>query len=151
MQIIEVDPHAAEVMVLRRRHHAFALEVTPPDHVHAFDPALPLADTTFVGAHLDGVLLGIGALRVIGPDHAEVKSMHTLPEARGRGVGRAVLADLLERARGAGMRRVSLETGTYDAFAPARALYASMGFVPCPPFADYSDNPFSTCMTLHLG
>ena len=71
--------------------------------------------------------------------------MHTDRAARGRGVGRAMLAHLLDTARSRGFRQVSLETGTTAAFAPARALYESAGFVPCGPFAGYQpseDNVF---------
>ena len=76
--------------------------------------------------------------------------MHTAAVARGRGVARAVLDHLLAIARERGYARVSLETGTTEAFAPARSLYASAGFVRCPPFAEYTDNDFSVCMTRPL-
>ena len=76
--------------------------------------------------------------------------MHTRAGVRGRGVAKAVLVHLLGMARERGYERVSLETGTTEAFAPARALYASAGFVRCPPFAQYTDNEFSVCMTLAL-
>jgi putative acetyltransferase len=61
-----------------------------------------------------------------------------------------MLEHLLAEARAAGMRRVSLETGTTDAFAPARAMYRAAGFVPCAPFGEYTDNPYSVCLTLAL-
>jgi putative acetyltransferase len=70
-------------------------------------------------------------IKRLGPHHAEIKSMHTAEAARGRGIGRAMLTHLLDVARGRGFRRVSLDTGTTAAFAPARALYQSAGFVPC--------------------
>jgi putative acetyltransferase len=57
---------------------------------------------------------------------------------------------LLAVARARGIRRVSIETGNTDAFAPARALYTGAGFQPCEPFGDYVDSPFSTWMTLRL-
>ncbi len=84
------------------------------DHEGLLDPAL-----TLFGYRVDGVLLAIGALRHLDENHVEVKSMHTAEEARGRGVGRAMLDHLISVARERGYRRVSLETGTTDAFAPA--------------------------------
>ena len=60
--------------------------------------------------------------------------MHTVEEARGRGVGRALVDHLIGVARERGYRRVSLETGRRPAFAPARRLYASAGFEPCEAF-----------------
>jgi putative acetyltransferase len=53
-------------------------------------------------------------------------------------------------ARAEGWRRLSLETGSMAAFAPARSLYAAAGFTPCAPFGDYHASPNSTYMTLYL-
>jgi putative acetyltransferase len=92
----------------------------------------------------------VGALRELDPVRGEVKSMHTAPAARRRGVGRAIVVHLLSVARVRGYERVSLETGTMDAFAPARDLYVAMGFERCAPFGDYTDNPHSICMSLTL-
>jgi putative acetyltransferase len=61
-----------------------------------------------------------------------------------------MLEHLISVARQAGYRRISLETGSMAAFAPARALYASAGFMPCEPFGAYRESPNSTYMTLGL-
>ena len=82
--------------------------------------------------------------------HGELKSMHTRAGARGRGVARAVVHHLLGIARERGYRRVSLETGTPDEFAPARALYTNAGFRPCGPFGGYQVSPYNTFMTIEL-
>ena len=66
--------------------------------------------------------------------------MHTAAPARRQGAGRLLLAHLLDLARERGVDRISLETGSADAFAPARAMYAAAGFVPCGPFGDYPDS-----------
>ena len=120
--------------------------------MHALDLEALLAPTiTFFGMRDGkGTLLAVGALRELGGDHGEVKSMHTIAEARGRGIGRAMLDHLLALARDRGYRRVSLETGTMAAFEPARRLYARAGFKKCQPFADYFVSPNSVCMTLEL-
>jgi putative acetyltransferase len=76
--------------------------------------------------------------------------MHTAQAARGRGIGRAMLDHLIGVARERGCLRVSLETGSMDAFAPARSLYANAGFRPCGPFGDYRPSRTSTFMTLSL-
>ncbi len=145
------DPRRDDVRALLGRHLAFARATSPPVDVHALDvDALVEPGVAFYSYRLDGRLLGVGALKRIDASHAEIKSMHTAADARGRGVGAALLAHLLEVARDRGFRRVSLETGTQEAFAPARALYARAGFVPCGPFADYPDSPNSAHMTLVL-
>ncbi len=76
--------------------------------------------------------------------------MRTAMAFRRTGVGRAVLARILAEARARSYTRVSLETGSQPAFAPARRLYESVGFTCCPPFGSYHDDPNSVFMTLRL-
>lgn len=145
------DPRRPDVRALLERHRDFALGQTPVEHSFALDtdglldPAI-----TFFSYRAGGTVLGIGAIKVLGPDHAEIKSMHTAEIARGRGIGRAMLTHLIEQARARGVRRVSLETGTTAAFGPARMMYASAGFVPCGPFAGYQPSDDNFFMTLDL-
>jgi putative acetyltransferase len=140
------------VAALLRVHLARARELSPPEHVHALDiDGLLDPAVTFFSARRDGLLLGVGALKELDPTHGEVKSMHTAAAARRQGVGRAMVEHLLAVARQRDYRRVSLETGTGDDFRPARTLYAAAGFSTCPPFSHYTDNPYSTCMTIVLG
>jgi putative acetyltransferase len=150
--VIDVDdPNAPDVRALLDRHLAFAHEQSPPQHVHALPPER-LADpaVTFFSARRDGTVVGVGAIKELDPRHGELKSMHTGQEVRGQGVARAVLEHLLGVSVDRGYERVSLETGGTDAFVPARTLYASAGFEPCPPFDGYTANDFSVCMTLDL-
>jgi putative acetyltransferase len=118
-QIAVADPRQPDVRALLARHLEFALAQTPPEHSFALD-AEELLDPaiTFFSVRGHGSLLGIGAIKRLGPHHAEIKSMHTAEAARGRGIGRAMLTHLLGVARTRGFRRVSLETGTTAAFAP---------------------------------
>lgn len=146
------DPRAADVQELLRRHLEFSRAHTPPEHAFALglagllDPAI-----TFCSFRRGGELLAVGALRQLSGGHAEIKSMHTAEAARGLGIGRAMLAHLIGLARARGCTRVSLETGTMAAYAPARALYTSAGFRPCGPFGDYQASPDNTFLTLALG
>ena len=145
------DPRADDVRALLVRHLAFCNEHSPPEDVHALDvDGLVDPRVSFFSLRRDGVLLGVGALKQLDRQHAEVKSMHTAEAARGRGVGRAMIEHLITVARTQGCRSVSLETGTMDAFAAARSLYASIGFEACGPFGDYVESPNSTFMTLEL-
>lgn len=146
------DPDAPDVRRLLAAHLAFAHDNSPPEDVHALDEVgLRSPDISFFSARADnGELLAVGALRQLDPTHAEIKSMHTSAAARGRGIGRAMLLHLLELARSRGCTRASLETGTMAEFEPARALYASAGFVPCEPFGGYHPSANSVCMTTLL-
>lgn len=145
------DPRTADVRALLTTHLAVAHEVTPAGHVHALDVDRLLdPSVTFFSARRHGVLMGVAALRELASDHGEVKSMHVAAAERGGGIGAALVDHLLSVAAGRGYRRVSLETGTMPAFDAARRLYERSGFVRCPPFAEYTDNPYSVCMTRAL-
>jgi putative acetyltransferase len=145
------DPRATDVRQLLERHLAFANSHSPPEDVHALDvDALLDPAVTLFSFRLNGELLAVGALKQLDRQHAELKSMHTAQAARGRGIGRVMVDHLIGVARGCGFRRVSLETGSMPAFAPARSLYANAGFRPCEPFGDYSPSRNSTFMTLSL-
>lgn len=151
LEITADDLTGDDVRALLETHLAFSHSAGPRQYSFALDAeALSEPGVTFYCARRAGELLGIGALKRLDETHAELKSMHTRAEARRQGVGRAMVLHLVAAARGAGYRRVSLETGTMDEFAPARALYAEVGFVPCPPFGDYEETPYNTCMTLLL-
>ena len=145
------DPRKPDVRGLLDRHLVFALAQTPPEHSFALDVAglLDPAVTLF-SFRAGGSLLGIGAIKRLDAQHAEIKSMHIAEAARGRGIGTAMLAHLLGVARAAGFCRVSLETGTTAAFASARALYQRAGFILCGPFAGYQPTEDNLFMTLEL-
>jgi putative acetyltransferase len=145
------DPQSEDVRQLLSRHLAFARAQTPPEDAHALGPdGLLDPSVSFFSFRRAGELLAIGALKEIDPSHAEVKSMHTTEGARRQGVGRAMLEHLLGVARERGYRRVSLETGSMEAFVPARSLYSAAGFTPCEPFGDYRPSRNSAYMTLAL-
>jgi len=145
------DPRAADVRALLERHLAFANLHSPPEDVHALDVAGLLDPAiTFYSFRLNGELLAVGALKRLDQDHAELKSMHTAEAARGRGIGRTMLGHLIGVARERGFGRVSLETGSMDAFAPARSMYTKAGFSECEPFGDYIPSHNSICMTMSL-
>ena len=145
------DPRADDVRDLLARHLAFASDHSRPEDVHALDhDGLEDPDVTFFGARSGGELLGIAALHELDETHGELKSMHTAEEARGRGIGRAMVDHLVGVARERGYRRVSLETGSTEPFAPALALYGSAGFTRCERFGEYPPDRENTFMTLEL-
>ena len=151
MRIIDGDFSDARVIDLLRIHLAGSRANTAPGSAHALDIAgLQSPDISFWTIWQDDALLGCGALKRLAPDHGEVKSMHTAQASRRKGVGSAMLRHIVATARARGMARLSLETGSWDHFAPARALYARHGFVECGPFADYVLDPNSVFMTLDL-
>jgi putative acetyltransferase len=151
LEIAVDDPRAPDVQALLERHLAFANEHSRPEDVHALDvDGLLDPAVTFFSVRRDGELLGVGAIKHLAHDHAELKSMHTAEAARRTGVALALVGHLLAVAEAQGYDRVSLETGSQRAFAPARSLYEAAGFEPCGPFSDYPDRPASTFMTRGL-
>jgi putative acetyltransferase len=145
---IEVDDVTRpEVLALLEEHLGNMREITPPEHVFAFDAAkLRAADVTFWTAWDGGTLLGCAALKELSPASGEVKSMRTQAHLRRTGTGRALLNHIIEIARGRGYSELFLETGRQEAFAPAHALYRSAGFRDCGPFGSYTDNGNSVFM-----
>lgn len=151
MQITVDDLTDPAVVELLDGHVSQLRSISPPESTHALDLEGLRAPGVTVWVARDGdAVLGCGALTEIEPGHGEVKSMRTAPGARRRGVARAVLAEILAEARRRGLARISLETGSDDFFAPARALYAAHGFTECGPFGGYRLDPHSTFMTLEL-
>jgi putative acetyltransferase len=96
------------------------------------------------------LLIGCGALKELDSLHGEIKSMRTPQALRRRGAGRAILNHIIAVARTRGYQRLSLETGSMEAFRPAQKLYESAGFSFCGPFGEYREDPNSAYMTMRL-
>ncbi|MFN0162706.1 MAG: GNAT family N-acetyltransferase [Burkholderiales bacterium] len=139
------------VQALLEEHLRNMYEVSPPESVHALDiSGLRRPEVSFWAAWEGDLLLGCGALKALDASHGEVKSMRTPSALRRRGAGKAILAHIITTARQRGYGRLSLETGSMAAFAPACRLYESFGFRYCAPFGSYTEDPHSLFMTLLL-
>lgn len=132
--------------------HLDELEPTAPiESRHALDlRALKDSRIRLWVAHEGDDLVGTAALAELAADHEELKSMRTDPRRRRSGIASTMISRLLQDARARGVRRISLETGSMEYFAPARAFYRKHGFVQCPPFGGYVEDPNSTFMSLAL-
>lgn len=152
MKITEDDLASDDVETLLGEHLDDMAKHSPPESIHALDlSALRAPDVTFwVVRDNTGQLLGCGALKELDKTHGELKSMRTSSAHRRKGVASAILSHLIQEAASRSYTRLSLETGSGDAFDPAHALYERFGFRFCGPFADYVEDPFSRFMTLEL-
>ena len=149
--ITPADPRSPDIRALLDEHIAEMRSVSPLESKHALDAeALCAPGVAFWAARREGELLGCAALLELDAAHGEVKSMRTARAHQRTGVGAALLEHLIAEARRRGYRRLSLETGSQDAFEPARALYARFGFTPGGPFGPYRPDPNSVFMTLAL-
>jgi putative acetyltransferase len=151
LRVTESGLDDARVIAALGTHLARSRAETAPGSAHALDlSGLRAPDIRFWTAWDDEAPLGCGALRQLSPTDGKVKSMHVAETARRRGVGSALLRTIIAAARGAGMERLNLETGSWDYFRPAVALHRVHGFVVCGPFGDYREDPNSVFMTLDL-
>ncbi len=118
---------AAQQVELRDRYDGAGEPGTPPS---AADVSVVL-----VARDEDGVAVGCGALRRLGDDVAELKRMYVVPEARGRGVSKALLAGLEAAAAVRGWSTLRLETGPRQP--EAIGLYERAGYRPIAAFGAY--------------
>ncbi|SFS12843.1 putative acetyltransferase [Dyella sp. OK004] len=142
----ELD-HPAVIRLLQEHLQSMHLH-SPPESIHALDlDTLRKPGISFWSVWQHQELLGCGALKQLDATHGELKSMRTATSHLRKGVASLLLKHLLDEAGRRFYRRLSLETGAMEAFAPAHRLYASFGFEACGPFADYIDDPNSVFMT----
>ena len=148
MEVRLDDLSGPEVRALLEEHLRSMLALSPPESMHALDlDGLRQADVTFWTVWSSGCLLGCGALKELTPAHGEIKSMRTSSAHRRKGVARTMLTHIIAEGMKRRYHRLSLETGSMQAFEPAQKLYESFGFTYCPPFADYVEDPNSVFMT----
>jgi putative acetyltransferase len=151
MEIREGGLDEPQVVELLAIHAGGMLASSPVDACHFLDlSALRAPEITFLSAWEGDTLLGIGAMKALGDGTSEIKSMRTADAALGRGVGTAILREIIARARARGDRALLLETGTGPAFDAAHALYRGHGFMACGPFGDYTATDFNRFYTLTL-
>jgi putative acetyltransferase len=148
LEVRRDDLSGAEVQALLREHMAGMMINSPPESVHALPlEGLLQPEITFWSVWLGSELAGCGALKDLGGKHGEIKSMRTRQRFLRQGVGQAALSTIVLEAQTRGYTRLSLETGSTEAFKPAQALYLRNGFEACGPFGDYKFDPFSVYMT----
>jgi putative acetyltransferase len=141
------DLSSAEVQSLIAEHLSAMHSNSPPGHVHALAiEKLRAPSVTFWTAWSDGMLCGCGALKELDSFTGEVKSMRTRRAFLRRGVGQAILDEIISTARRRGYSRLLLETGTGQAFEPAHALYSRNGFEWSGPFGEYTATDFNVFM-----
>jgi putative acetyltransferase len=145
------DLTGSEVAALIGEHLHNMRLLSPPESTHALNlDGLKKPEITFWSAWERDELVGCGALKELDGQHGEIKSMRTSSSHLRKGVARRLLAYIIEEAKRRGYQRLSLETGSMEAFQPAQRLYASFGFQYCKPFSDYIEDPNSVFMTKEL-
>ena len=153
IDIREADPGAEDLRPIIEAHLAHSWDATPQTSNHTLDvDALREPGIRFFALYDEGQPLGCGALKTLPDGNAEVKSVHILATARGRGLARVMMTHLTDMARAEGVLALVLETGAahlteYDA---ARKLYETLGYSYCEPIYGYDRDPNSAFMRLAL-
>jgi putative acetyltransferase len=151
MEIRVDNLQAPEIIELLREHLRCMAAVSPPESCHALDlDGLRKSEITFWTIWDGKALAGCGALKELSAHHGEIKSMRTASAFLRQGVASRMLTHIIHEAKRRGYDRLSLETGAFPYFEPARKLYASFGFTFCEPFANYKSDPNSVFMTKEL-
>lgn len=151
MEIKIDDLNGPEIATLLGEHLQSMTLHSPPESIHALNlDELKKTEVTFWTAWDRDELLGCGALKELDRQHAEIKSMKTATLHVRKGVAKRLLEHMIEEAKRRGYHRLSLETGSMEAFEPAKRLYVSVGFQYCEPFANYVEDPYSVFMTKEL-
>lgn len=151
MKIVTDDLSGEAIAKLLAEHGQDMLSHSPEESAHFLDlDALKAPDVTFYSAWVDGELAGCGALKDLGDNHGEIKSMRTKQTHLRQGVAGAILTHILEQAKSRDYTQLSLETGSMAAFMPAQKLYQRFGFDYCEPFGAYAKDLHSVFMTKQL-
>lgn len=136
LAIAEEDPRSTEARALIAALDAYLNGLYPPDNNYLIDPeAMAGEGLALYVAREGGRAVGCAALRPDPEGYGELKRMFVVPAARGRGIGRALLAAVEQAARDRGYDFLRLETGNRQA--EAIALYRAAGYRECGPFSDY--------------
>jgi putative acetyltransferase len=153
VDIRRADPLSDAMRPVIAAHFAHSQSAAPDQSNHTLEAgALAAPGIRLWGVFEGGRVLGCGALKTL-PDHtAEVKSVHIVASARGRGLAKALMIYLADTARAQGLSALVLETGAahlpgYDA---ARRLYESLGYAYCGPIFGYQADPNCAFMRLAL-
>jgi putative acetyltransferase len=149
VKIMVDDLSGPQIAAFLDEHVQQMQSITPaPDSKHALDlDDLRQPEITFWSVMDGDTLVGCGAIKRLDASHAEVKSMRTAPARQRGGIASMLLEHIITEAKRMGFTRLSLGTGSYEFFLPARKLYEKFGFDYCVPFADYQADPNSVFMT----
>ena len=145
MRIDAVSPDDGEVRDLLTLHQRRMFEASPPGTSFALDiNGLRRPEISLFAARDANRLLGVCALRQLSEVEGELKSMRRSDDARGYGVGQALLDHVILVCRQRRYHRLLLETGTGPNFEAANKLYALNGFTRCEAFGGYTASAFNT-------
>ena len=151
MKSIENNFDHPQVNELLTKHFIELKSVSPEGSAHVLDiPGLKVSSIRFWSLWDGEELLGCGALKLLEKEHGEFKSIRVADKYRKNGMGEKIISHLIDQASQIGIKKISVETGSGDFFAPARKLFQKFGFKTCKPFAHYKKDPNSCYFNLEI-
>ena len=151
MKSIEGNFDNLEVNDLLKKHFIELRSVSPAGSTHVLDiDGLKDPSIKFWSLWENNKLIGCGALKFLGKDHGEFKSIRVADEFRKKGIGERIINHLIDEAKKLEISKLSIETGAGEFFAPARKLFKKFGFQKCEPFAHYKEDPNSCYYNLNI-
>ena len=149
MKSIEGNFDNSEVLELLNKHFIELRSVSPEGSAHVLDiEGLNDQNIKFWSLWEGNLLMGCGALKFLNKEHGEFKSIRVEDRFRKKDNGIKILKHLIFEAKKLNIKRISVETGTGDFFAPARKLFNKCGFKLCKPFDHYKEDPNSCYMSM---
>ena len=149
MKSIEGNFDNSEVLELLNKHFIELRSISPEGSTHVLDiEGLKDQNIKFWSLWEDNLLMGCGALKFLNKEHGEFKSIRVEDRFRKKDNGIKILKYLIFEAKKLNIKRISVETGTGDFFAPARKLFNKCGFKLCKPFDHYKEDPNSCYMSM---
>ena len=148
LKIIEGNFDHPEVNKLLKNHFIELRAASPEGSAHVLDiPGLKDSSIKFWSLWENDRIFGCGALKLLGKDHGEFKSIRIHDNFKNQGNGIKVIKHLIDEAKKLKIKRISLETGAGKFFYPARKLFKKCDFTPCKPFAHYKEDVNSIYLT----
>ena len=151
LKSIEGNFDHPEVHELLTKHFVELRAASPEGSAHVLDiPGLQDKSIKFWSLWNNDMLMGCGALKFLGKEHGEFKSIRIHDNFRRKGNGISVINHLINEAKKLNINKLNIETGAGDFFKPARKLFKQCGFEVCGPFAHYKEDINSVYFTKTL-
>ena len=148
LKSIEGNFDNPEVNELLTKHFIELRAASPEGSAHVLDiPGLKIPSIKFWSLWENEKIFGCGALKFLGKEHGEFKSIRIHDNFKNKGNGVKIIEHLINEAIKLNIKRISLETGAGEFFNPARKLFKKCEFKPCKPFAHYKEDVNSIYLT----
>lgn len=150
VKALDPDEPAAQALIAKLDEHLAQLYQFERNHSESVR-AMKLPNVLFLGAYVDGQLIGCGALKTFEHDgrYGEIKKVFVAEEHRGKGHSKTIMRELETHLKSIGIGVARLATGIRQP--EAVSLYARLGYVRCSPFGGHAADPMTVFMEKQLG